>query len=133
MPGDVLLEIEALAKTCGINEEYDRACDLVYTWVIDEKIVAVIAFKKVLFTDGQTIPRLEHIFGLPEVQKTRRGVIFLLSVEQQIMEYGFKQMWAFIDRTRGYMYDYAVKFGFKEYAASKDGTYLIKNITKRRF
>jgi N-acetylglutamate synthase-like GNAT family acetyltransferase len=133
MPTSVLGAILDLAQECGIGEPFDNTCDLVYTWVLNKKIVAVIAFKKVLFSSGQVIPRLEHVFGHPDIQKTRRGVMFLLSVEQQIMDYGFQQMFSYIEKTRGYMYDYAIKFGFKEYAKDLKGAYLIKDLTKRRF
>jgi hypothetical protein len=132
IPTEVMAEIEALAKTCDINEPFDKECDLIYTWVEDGKIVAVIAFKRVLFTNGQVIPRFEHIFGIEDVRKTIKGVKFLLRVEEDIFDFGFRQMWAYVTNERQKMYQYALKFGFKEYNTDKNGSYLVKNLDKKK-
>ena len=132
VPSDVLAYIKQFALQCEINEEFDPDCDLVYTMSEDSKIVAVIALKRVLFTDGRTIPRWEHIFVAPNIKRSKKGLFFLLHVEQRILEDGYQQIWAYINKNREEMYEHAVKFGFKEYAKDENGNYLIKNITKRR-
>jgi len=132
IPGKVLADILDLAQECQLPEQFDTTCDLIYTWMEEGKIVGVIAFKTVLFSDGQMIPRFEHIFGTEDVRKTVKGVKFLLSVEQQIFEYGFKQMWAYVTKERQAMYDYALKFGFREYANDSKGSFLVKNLDKKK-
>jgi len=132
IPAEVTAEIVALAAECKIEEAYDAGCDLVYTWVENKKIVAVIAFKRVLFSDGRTIPRWEHVFYHKSVKTTKKALLFLLSVEQQVYEYGFKQVMAYVESTRKYMLDYALKFGFREYATSGNGSFLVKDLTNNK-
>ena len=132
IPNEVLDKIVQFAKECNIPEEYDRACDLVYTMSEDGKIVAVIALKRVLFSDGRTIPRWEHIFVAPHIRRSKKGLYFLLTVEQRILEDGFNQIWAYVNKNMDSIYEHLTKFGFKEYDNDQSGNYLIKNITKRR-
>lgn len=131
----ILIDIVALAKECDIGEEYDKSCDLVYVWLEEGKMTGIIAFKKVLFSSGQTIPRLEHLFYRHSPTSDRKAIFVLLTVEQRIIDEGYKQMWAYIEKTRQYMYDYAMKYGFKEYARDEQGSFVSKNLTqkKRRF
>lgn len=138
IPPKVVEELVKMAKENNIGEPYDTNCDMVYTWVEEGKIVGAVAFQKVLFSDGQIIPRIEHIIfdkDHDSHKAARSSFVFLLKVEQLIMEYGFTQMWAYVDRTRHYMYELAIKFGFKEYNHDEQGNYMIKNLNlkKRRF
>jgi len=128
MPGDVLMEVIQLAKDCNIGEPFDRTCDLVYLWVIDNKIVGVAAFKRYEFSPTNVVPRMEHIFGPKHVQKTMRGVKFLLSCIADIKERGYKQVWCYIAPEKQYMKVLADKFGFKSYAKDDSGEFFIKDL-----
>lgn len=132
----IMQSIIDLAEECGIDEEFDTECDLIFTWIEAREIIAVIAFKTVLFSNGMFLPRFEHVFGREDVRKTIKGVRFLINVEKAIFDFGYKQMWAYITNERQEMYDYAVKFGFREYAKDDNGNFLVKNLSpknKRRF
>lgn len=126
----VLKEIEELGKRCDIREPFDTSCDIVYTWVIDDCIVGVAAFKKYLFNEQtqEVVPRFEHIFGLPEVQKTMRGVKFLLSCISDLKDMGFKKIWCYIMPDKKYMEVYADKLGFKCYAEDPTGKFYLKEL-----
>jgi len=132
MPKEVMKQILELAEECKLHEAFDQECDMIYTWVEDKKIVAVAAFKVVLFSDGTVLPRFEHIFGRADVRKTIKGVRFMLNVEKAIFDFGFQQMWAYITKERKEMYDYAVKFGFTEYAKDEEGKFLVKNLLTKK-
>ena len=115
LPVEIEAEIVALSKICKISEDYDLACDLVYIWVKDGKIVGVIAYKREYFDDGRVIPRIEHIFGTIEVRKTISGVKFLRYTEKALMARGFNQITAYITN-KEYMREYALKDGYVEYS-----------------
>ena len=132
MPAEVMKTILELAEECKINEPFDQECDLIFTWVEKKRLVAVAAFKVVLFSDGHVLPRFEHIFGIEDVRKTTKGVRFLLNVEKAIFDFGFQQMWAYITKERKEMYDYAIKFGFQEYAKDEEGKFLVKNLLSKK-
>ena len=128
IPGEVMAEIVALAKDCSIGERFDEGCDLIYCWLKEGKIVGVIAFKRVLFSNGSVLPRFEHVFGIEAVRKTSAGPRFLIEVQHRIAAKGYRQMWCYVSNDRGYMKDYAIKFNFVEYARDEQGTYLVKTI-----
>jgi hypothetical protein len=128
IPGEVMNEIVALAKTCNIGEQFDEGCDLIYCWLKDGKIVGCIAFKRVLFSNGSVLPRFEHIFGIEAVRKTSAGPRFLIEVQHRIAAKGFKQFWAYVSHERIEMLNYALKFNLVEYARDDKGVYLAKNI-----
>lgn len=132
IPEIVEHRIIQFAEKNDIGEKYDTACDMVYTMQEAGEIVAVIAFKQVLFTDGRVIPRWEHIILSESVRRNKKGLFFLLTVEQQIRELGFSQLWAYINKVKQDMFDYAIKFGFKPYSKDNNGDYLSKDITKRK-
>ena len=52
IPKEILTEILDLAVECKLPEPFDTECDMIYTWVEAKRIVAVAAFKVVLFSDG---------------------------------------------------------------------------------
>jgi N-acetylglutamate synthase-like GNAT family acetyltransferase len=136
IPNEVLKEILDLSVECKLPEVFDQECDMIYTWVEDKEIVAVAAFKVVLFSDGTVLPRFEHIFGREDVRKSSKGVRFMLNVEKAIFEFGFSQLWAYITNERKQMYEYALRFGFSEYSKDDEGKFLVKNLVsgkKRRF
>jgi hypothetical protein len=132
IPNDVLKEILDLSVECKIQEVFDKDCDLIFTWVENGKIVAVAAFKITLFSDGTVLPRFEHIFGVENVRKSTKGVRFMLNVEKAIFDYGFQQMWSYINKERQEMYAYALRFGFSEYARDDDGKYLVKHLIPKK-
>ena len=132
IPNDVMKEILDLSVECKIPEAFDKDCDLIFGWVEKDKIVAIAAFKIVLFSDGTVLPRFEHIFGIEDVRKTTKGVRFLLNVEKAIFDFGFQQMWSYITKERKEMYDYAIKFGFTEYAKDDEGKFLVKNLLSKK-
>jgi hypothetical protein len=132
MPKAVMRQVVDLAKRCNLPEAFDEECDIIFTWVEGRAIVAVAAFKVILFSDGQVLPRFEHIFGVEDVRKTVKGVRFMLNVERAIFDFGFQQMWAYITKERKEMYDYAVKFGFKEYASDQEGKFLVKSLLTKK-
>lgn len=135
LPDDVLIEVEALAEQYNIGEPYNRDADMTYTWVEGGKIVAVVAFQRVLFSDGRTIPRLGHVIFDKEHDshaKAKASYAFMMMIEQQIIEYGYEQMWAYIYKTRKVMHNLAIRFGFQQYDEDTKGVFVIKNITKRR-
>ena len=134
IPGDVVAEIISLAHEMNIGEEYDRACDLVYTWSEDNKIVALIAFKQTLFSDGRIIPRIEHIIfdkNHHSDKKARTGFIFFLHVFKDLAS-KFDSVWAYIQPEKKYMEDYALRFGFSVYSYDGKGNYLVKHLNKER-
>ena len=128
IPSEVMAEIVALAKTCQIGEAFDEGCDLIYCWLKDGRIVGVIGFRKILFSNGSVLPRFEHIFGIEAVRKTSAGPRFLIEVQHRIAAKGFRQFWAYVSPAREDMYQYAIKFGMKQYAADEGGRYLVKTI-----
>ena len=128
LPIEIEAEILNLVDECKIQEQYDIACDLIYTWTIDGSIVGVIAFKKFLFPGGVEIPRIEHIFGTKAVQKTIQGPRFLIKVFGMVAKKGFKQVWCYITPKRKDMMDYAEHFGFKVYKEDLGNKYLVKNL-----
>lgn len=128
VPIDILTEITALSKECNINEYYDLACDLVYIWKVNEKIVAVIAFKRCKFQDGRIIPRFEHIFYSEEVRSTKKAYAFILSAMRDLKEKGHQQCWAYVKPNKKYMEDYALKFGFNVFNSDLEGKYLYKDL-----
>ena len=128
LPVAVEAEIIALCEACKMGENYDTACDLVYIWIKDEKIVGVIAFKRTFFDKGLNGLRIEHIFGTEAVRKTIQGPQFLIKVFSMVAKKGFNQVWCYVTSAKKYMYNYAIKFGFTQYANDNNGVFLVKNI-----
>ena len=130
LPEDVENQIIELAGDCKIGEPYDTNCDLVFTWVEDSEIVAVIAFYLQLFADGREIPRWEHIFYHPRVRTKKNAYVFIYHVVNAVAMM-YQQIWAFVTPEKEYMKKYALKFGFKEYKKCDEGTYLSLDLQKQ--
>jgi hypothetical protein len=127
---DLQAKIVAFAKSCEIGEDFDLACDLIYIWTVNSEIVAVIAFKRVLFSDGRMIPRIEHVIFDKNHDSHRAvhdGYRFLLTAFQNVKEIGFSQVFAYITE-RPKMRELAVKFGFRPYHSDSKGDYLVKDL-----
>lgn len=126
-PPGILDEILLLAKTCNIGEEYNSGCDIVYVWIRNDQIVAVIALTLTLFTDGQLLPRWEHVFYHPSVRRTRHAYSFILQVFQALTG-KHKRVFCLVGKEKDQMKQYAMKFGFYSYKETPEGTYLIKEL-----
>ena len=131
-PKVVLDDIIALAKECQIGEEYDTSCDMVYCLIEDNKPAAVVAFKKVLFTDGNIYPRIEHSFGNKDVQMHIKGIRFLFKCFDDVQSKGYAQIWAYIKPDKDYMEKLALKCDFQKYAKDSEGNYLVKYLNQKR-
>ena len=130
LPIEVEQEIIELAVDCNIGEPYDTECDLVFTWVQDDEIVAVIAFYLQLFSNGKEIPRWEHIFYHPRVRTTKNAYHFIKDVVNTVAMM-YDQIWAFVKPEKDYMRKYALRFGFEEYSSDREGKYLVLNFNKQ--
>lgn len=131
-PPEMIARIERFMKLCEAPDTYDRACDQVYVMVDADEITAVLALKRVLFSDGSVIPAFQHVILAPHIQRSKKALYFLMNAEQRLLEDGFKRMLAYILKQRGEIMTLALKFGFKEYAENDMGVFLQKNINNRR-
>jgi hypothetical protein len=134
LPVEVEAEIIALCEACKMGENYDTACDLVYIWIKDEKIVGVIAFKLYKFTDGRELPRIQHVIFHPDYaskKKARSSFLFLRKVFVMVGK-KYSQCWAYVVSSipiEQYMKQMAIKLGFKKYSEDKDGEYFALQLT----
>jgi hypothetical protein len=129
-----LSEIVKFAADCGIDEDFDTGCDLIYVWREMNVIVACLAFKKTEFGEGRIVPRWEHIIFdrfHTSHRKAHSSYRFLLQVLNDIRRRGYAQLWCYILPSKERMKNLALKLGFQKYAEDAEGDFLaLQLITK---
>ena len=134
LPDDVLKKVLALCKKTGMVEKFDSECDLNYTWTEDNKVVAVVAFKRQTFDGGRIVPRIKQIIFHPDYaskKKARSSFLFLLKAFHDVKKRGYKEVWAYVLRSvpvEQYMKKMAIKLGFTKYSADEEGEYYSLNL-----
>ena len=121
---ELIQEIKLLAAKCGMHDPI-IPCEYTYCWIRENEIVAVIAFREVTFSGGSEVLQWQHIFFHPKVRRTRDAYTFAMDCMRRI-ELVDKQIWMFIEYSKGGLNYYAEKFGFKEYAANEEGIFLTR-------
>ena len=133
LPDDVLKKVLALCKKTGMVEKFDSECDLNYTWTEDNKVVAVVAFKRQTFDGGRIVPRIKQIIFHPDYaskKKARSSFVFLRRVFVMVKDKGYDSVWAYVQAVpvEEYMKKMAIKLGFTKYSADEEGEYYSLNL-----
>lgn len=112
-----------LAESVNLNEQIDFKCVFLCSKNEHNKLLGVAGIRL-----DYDIPKFEHIIVKNEYQKKGLALSLMKAMEDFLREKSYTYYTAFIVPENMIMRKYAVKFGFKSYKETDDGTWFFKDL-----